>query len=102
MEEQVVARTGTLQVSPDRVDDAVSTVRDRIPSYREQSGYKGFTILADRSSGKVIGISFWESQQELEASDELGRQAREAAAQTGGSQAEPVRETWEVLLDDMV
>jgi heme-degrading monooxygenase HmoA len=98
----MVARTGTLQVSPDRVDAAVTTVRERIPQYREQGGYKGFTVLADRSSGKVIGISYWETQEDLEASDELGRQAREAAAETGQAQSEPVRETWEVLLDDMV
>jgi heme-degrading monooxygenase HmoA len=98
----MVARTGTLQLSPDRIDDAVATVRDRIPTYREQSGYKGFTILADRSSGKIIGISYWETQDDLEASDELGRQAREAAAETGQAQSEPVRETWEVALDDMV
>jgi heme-degrading monooxygenase HmoA len=98
----MVARTGTLQVSPDRVDAAVTTVRERIPQYREQNGYKGFTVLADRSSGKVIGISYWETQDDLEASDELGRQAREAAAETGQAQSEPARETWEVLLDDMV
>ena len=98
----MVARTGTLQVSPDRIDDVVANLRDEtIPRYREQSGYKGFTVLADRSSGKVVGISFWESQADLEASEELAAQARGSAAETGQAQAEPVRDAYEVLLDDM-
>ena len=99
----MVARTGTLEVSPDRLDDVVAQLRDsQIPRYKDQQGYKGFTVLGDRSSGKVIGISFWETQEDLEASEELGRQARADAAQTGGAQSEPLRETFEVLLDDMV
>ena len=33
------ARTGTLKVSPDRVEDLASVVRDaQIPRYREQDG----------------------------------------------------------------
>jgi heme-degrading monooxygenase HmoA len=91
-----------LEVSPDRVDDAVRSIEEMLPRYREQNGYKGFTVLADRGSGKVVGVSFWESQEDLQASDDLGAQARSAAAESGGAQSEPLRETFEVLLDDMV
>jgi hypothetical protein len=31
---------------------------DQLPRYREQPGYRGFTVLADHVSGKVIGISY--------------------------------------------
>jgi heme-degrading monooxygenase HmoA len=97
------ARTGTLQVSPERIDDVVAQLRnEQIPRYHGQQGYKGFTVLGDRPSGKVIGISYWESESDLQASDELGREAREAAAATGQASSEPVRETFEVLLDEMV
>ena len=97
----MVARTGTLEIAPERIDDAVSAIRDQLPAYREQGGYKGFTVLADRQRGKVIGISFWESQQDLEASDELGAQARAAAVESGQAQTDAVREQFEVVLDDM-
>jgi heme-degrading monooxygenase HmoA len=70
--------------------------------YRGQQGYKGFTILADRGSGKVLGISFWESEGDLQASDELGARARSAGAEAGGASSEPVREAFEVLFDDQV
>ena len=97
------ARTGTLQVSPGRVDDMVRQLEaDQIPRYREQPGYKGFTVLADHVGGKVIGISYWESEDDMEASEELGRSTRAQAAETGRASAEPVRETFEVMVDDMV
>jgi heme-degrading monooxygenase HmoA len=97
------ARTGTLQLSPKRIDAVIQQLEtEQIPRYRDQQGYKGFTVLADRQSGKVIGITYWESKADLEASDELGSQARAQAAATGGATAEPVREVFEVALDDMV
>jgi len=36
-------------------------------------GYKGFTMLANRHSGKVIGVSFRQQEDDLRASDELGQ-----------------------------
>jgi len=96
------ARTGTLQVSPDRIDDVVRKLEsEQIPRYQEQQGYKGFTVLADRQSGKVMGISFWESEADLQASEQLGDEARTQAAATGEAD-QPVVDRFEVLLDDMV
>ncbi len=97
------ARTGTLQVSPERIDDVVSMLRDQqIPQYRDQQGYKGFTVLADRDSGTVVGLSFWESEDDLQASEDLAEQARSQAADTGEASGEPKVDRYEVLLDDMV
>jgi MFS transporter, YNFM family, putative membrane transport protein len=97
------ARTGTFEVPPERIDGMVRQLQEeQIPRYREQQGYKGFTVLADRERGKVVGISFWEGEPDLEASEELGRRARLQAAETGQAAAEPVREKYEVVLDDMV
>jgi heme-degrading monooxygenase HmoA len=95
------ARTGVLQVNPDKVDDAVRALEAQLPSYRNASGYKGFTCLADRKSGKVLGISFWASEADRQASEELGAQARRSMQDAGLSHEEPVREEWEVALDDM-
>jgi hypothetical protein len=38
----------------------------------------------------------------MEASEGLGRSARAQAAETGEASAEPVRETFKVMIDDMV
>jgi heme-degrading monooxygenase HmoA len=97
------ARTGMLQVPPDNLDRVVSQVQsEQIPQYRQQPGYKGFTVLANRQSGEVIGVSFWETQDDLNTAEELGEKARTQAAETGQAGSEPEVGRWEVLLDDMV
>ena len=50
----------------------------------------------------MIGISYWESEDDMEASEALGRTARAQAAEMGEASAEPVRETFKVMIDDMV
>jgi heme-degrading monooxygenase HmoA len=96
------ARQSTLQASPEKIDDMVQMLRDQqLPTLKEQQGYKGFTVMADRGSGKVVGLSYWESEGDLQASEEVGDRARSEAAQTGGATAEPTVERYEVLLDDM-
>ena len=96
------ARHSTLQVSPDKLDDMVAKLRDeQLPKLKEQEGYKGFTVHADRSTGSAVGISYWESEEAMRASEEAGDAARRDAAETGGASAEPEVARFEVLFDDM-
>jgi heme-degrading monooxygenase HmoA len=97
------ARSGAFNLSPDKVDDAISAFEnEKLPQYKEQDGYKGFTLLADRESGRVLGISFWENEDALRGSDELGEQARAELQERGEGETDPQRADWEVVLDDMV
>ncbi len=96
------ARSAVIEVSSDKIDDAVKFWKDeQLPKYRDQAGYKGFTLLVSRDSGRLFGVSFWESEDAVRASDELGRQARAGLAQAGDGTEQP-RETWEVAVDDQV
>jgi heme-degrading monooxygenase HmoA len=95
------ARSGAFVLSTDKVDDAISHFEnEQLPRYKEQDGYKGFTLLADRDSGAVLGISFWESEDALRASDELGEEARNDIQERGEADADPERKDWEVVVDD--
>ena len=95
------ARTGRLQVSPELVDEMARILEaEQLPRYRGQQGYKGFTVLANRETGDVIGTSFWETEADLEAAEELGEQARAQAAEAGDATVDPVTERWEVMFDD--
>jgi heme-degrading monooxygenase HmoA len=38
--------------------------------FKGLDGFNGFTLIADRSSGKVIGVSFWESEEAMQASED--------------------------------
>ena|SRR5213083_2752665 len=95
------ARTGRVSFSPDKADDLVSHVRDTIvPKYQESDGFKGFTLLLDRSKGEGIGISFWDSEDAMTATNALGDQARQGAAEAGSGSDEGV-ERFEVAIDTM-
>lgn len=96
------ARSGAFQLSADRIEDAIQAFRDDyLPRYQQQSGYKGFTMLANRRTGQVMGISFWESDADLQATNELGAEARQQLHDRGGGEAAIERIDWEVVVDDM-
>lgn len=96
------ARMTTLDVSPDRLDDAIRQLeQEDVPRFRQQQGFKGFTLLVDRQGGTCVGTTYWESEDDLRASEEVGREARERAAQSGGAAGEPSVGRFEVAIDTM-
>ena len=95
------ARITTIEGDPDRIDGAVQQVRDEVlPILKEQDGWKGFTVLADRSSGKMVGISFFESEEAVRASDAAVADSRNRAAEASGASA-PSIDYMEVVIDEM-
>jgi hypothetical protein len=95
------ARSAILQIPSDRIDEAVRELEALLPDYRARSGYKGFTTLTDRASGTLLGISFWATEGDRSGSEDLGQRARDAIREVAGAEAAPVRQEWEVALDDM-
>jgi heme-degrading monooxygenase HmoA len=92
------ARASTLEGPPDQVDEGLRYVREQVlPMMQQQDGFKGFIALGDRQSGKVLGISFWESEQ---ASEEAGNRARSESAEAVGATVADV-ERYEVGLFEM-
>lgn len=96
------ARVTTIPMDPSRIDDAVQGLRENdIPQFERIDGFKGFTLLVDRQGGTAVGISFWESAEAMEASEDQVKDARERAAQAGGASEEPRVELYEVAVDTM-
>jgi heme-degrading monooxygenase HmoA len=78
----VYARISTLEGSPEHIDEGLRQVRENgLPQIQQQEGFKGMVALADRKTGKTIGITFWESEEALKASEEAGERVREDAAE---------------------
>jgi heme-degrading monooxygenase HmoA len=97
------ARVSTIQLDPARIDETVSEFEEQdLPNFKQIDGFRGFTLLIDRTSGKVIGTSYWDSRERMEASEEEGERARERVAERGGSQSPPAVERFEVALDTFV
>jgi heme-degrading monooxygenase HmoA len=77
----VYARISTLEGSPEHIDEGLRQVRENgLPQLQQQEGFKGMVALADRQTGKTLGITFWESEEALKASEEAGDRVREDTA----------------------
>jgi len=95
----MLARVSRLRVAPERVDAILEQFRsETLARFQAEEGFCGVTVLVDRTDGLVLGVTFWERSEDLEASEGVGAEARTRAATAGGSADEPVREVYEVAL----
>jgi hypothetical protein len=63
------ARVTTTQFSPYRLEEAIHIAREQIvPAAQQQTGFKGFLMLVDRSTGKGITITLWEGEEDRDVS----------------------------------
>ena len=93
------ARVSTFQGPPEKVEDGIKAVNEQVlPAAKEMRGFKGMLALADRETGKMIGITLWESEEALNESEEAASQLRSGASTGGGADILSV-ERFEVVAD---
>jgi heme-degrading monooxygenase HmoA len=81
----VYARVSTLEGAPEQIDEGLRFLREEVlPTGKEDPGFKGLIALGDRQSGKTLGITFWESEEAMRASEEAANRLRSEAAEAGG------------------
>lgn len=78
-------RMSTLQGSPNQSDEEIEQVlkvlRENIlPAARQMDGYKGVISVGDRSNGKGVTLTFWETEEAMQASEEAANKLRQQAA----------------------
>jgi len=79
------ARVSRFDGSPDQIDSATEYARDNIlPRVRALDGWKGVLSLADRETGRGCLITFWESTDALQASEERADDLRRESADASG------------------
>ena len=77
------ARMTTMEGSSERLAEGLREIReDVLPQLQQQDGFKGFVVFDNRQSGELIGFTLWESEQAMQASEEVGERTRRKAAQT--------------------
>src|ERR687889_927291 len=77
------ARVTTMEGSSERLDEGLREIKeDVLPQLQQQDGYKGFVVFDNRQDGKLVGFSLWESEQAMQASEEVGERTRRESAQT--------------------
>jgi heme-degrading monooxygenase HmoA len=92
----MLARVNSAQTAPDKLAGLLEFVEERFPDARETPGFKGFYLLADRQSGKVVSISLWDSDDALRQFEAQGAQMRQEASSDLGIAPTPV-DTYEVV-----
>ena len=75
------ARVTSIQVSPDKIEEATRITRDIIiPAAQREKGFKGYMVLGDRATGKSLSITFWETAADMDASGPTSAYYREVMA----------------------
>ena len=47
--------------------DAIHLAREQLPGACQQPGFKGFYLLTDTETGKIMTILLWETRDQMEA-----------------------------------
>ena len=91
------ARTTTVQAQPSSIDAGIAHVRDTVMPALDEGveGYTGLSLLVDRSSGRCIATSAWQSEEAMRASAESIRPIRYPADVFGGTADV---EEWEIAV----
>jgi heme-degrading monooxygenase HmoA len=93
------ARVTEITGSPDAADAGIANFRDEtLPMLREIDGNKGALLLIDRTSGKGLAVTLWDSEDAMRASEERVKAMRAQAAETLGATGAPSVDRYEVAV----
>lgn len=92
------ARVTFSQVDPSKAEEVEAIMQEVVlPMMRQQKGYKNYLSFVDRTSGKAITVTVWETEEDRQASDRSSEYYSEAIAKvTPFFKAPPVVENYEV------
>ncbi|HTM83708.1 MAG TPA: hypothetical protein VL179_02210 [Mycobacterium sp.] len=89
------ARSTTIQAQQSAIDPGMAHVRDTVmPALERLDGFTGLSLLVDRSTGRCIATSAWQSEEAMQESAEPIRPVRDRAAAIFGARGD-VQE-WEI------
>jgi heme-degrading monooxygenase HmoA len=95
------ARVSIFEGAPDEIDEALRQAREQVlPQARQMDGFKGIIALGDRQSGKTLGITLWESEEAMRASEEAANRLSEQTVDVAGGMVAGV-ERYEVGLFEL-
>ena len=82
------ARVTWLEGSPAQARELVAAMREQaIPAIEATPGFQEVLFLMDREGGRALALTFWETLEDLEDSEELARRLRSLPVADGPPQA---------------
>jgi heme-degrading monooxygenase HmoA len=83
-----------------QIEAGVSTFREKIlPSLETQAGFLGAVVLANAETNEGMSGTYWQTAENLSASEEVAAAGRAAAAQARGLEIKDI-DRFEILLQD--
>ncbi len=98
------ARVTDVQVSRDKIDEGITSFQDQVLKVaKDADGYRAAFLLVDRSSGKAIGMTLWESEENRNQADAVLREVRANTLQALGVDPStvPDPDLYEVAVSDL-
>jgi hypothetical protein len=75
------ARVTWLEGAPSRANEAVLAIeRDALPVVRATPGFRELLFLVDRAAGRAMAVTIWDSEEDLDNSEELANRLRNLPA----------------------
>ena len=95
------ARATIGEALPERLDKMIHEIREHVlPALRMQDGFAEVLVLVERGSGKVIAVTLWESEQAMNATEEVAYWLRVFSAVAAGGLVRGV-ERYEVFFSEV-
>ena len=92
------ARVTRLEGSAELLDEVTQQFEERtVPVLQGLDGFEGYVLMGDRASGLAMAITYWTSEENLQASEDAVSPERDRAAQTAQATSGPVVERYEVV-----
>ena len=80
-------------------DTAVEAFCDALDALEQLDGHQGATLLIDRKSRRAVTITYWDTEDHIEASAQAANEIRERASVTGGFSIQEVGQ-YEVVVEE--
>src|SRR5690606_29538427 len=94
----VHARSSTIAAQPSSIDRGIACLRNEVmPNISEIDGCVGLSLMVERSTGRCIATSAWESEDALHASETRVQPLRDNLVQALNGRTQKVEE-WDVAV----
>jgi heme-degrading monooxygenase HmoA len=94
-------RQTIIQTEIEKIDETAKLFEESvIPAFRTQKGYQGAFFLSDRDTGKNICVSLWDSEQDAQANEQSHLYQEQLIKFMDYFTSNPIREGYELLVQD--
>ena len=94
-------RQTIIHTAIDKIDEASRLFKENvIPAFRSQKGYQGASFISDRTTGKSICVSLWDSEQDAISNEKSLVYQEQLVKFISLFTMDPFREGYELLVQD--